>query len=266
MTKDKDMDGIIDEDGFPAETIDRIHPDRDVDPPERMPHEIAIALVKAQAHASAVEKTSANTFHRYRYASAESIITEARACLAHAGLGVLAEGWEVESSEPHDRLVVQYLVVHDSGLSWHPRPTSTPIIPEKGRPQDKAEATALTYNLGYFQRSLLNLPRVEEGTDVDQRDDNAKDDPGKPAGAHDPSEILQKGKHKGTAWKDVDSGYLDWASTKASGQLQSRAKAELKRRKDSNGADDLKARLAERKESRDDQVDAWDDAPPPEEP
>jgi lysozyme len=39
------------------------------------------------------------------------------------------------------------------------------------RPLDKAVATAMTYNLGYFLRGLLLLPRVEEGTDVDQRDD-----------------------------------------------------------------------------------------------
>jgi len=32
-------------------------------------------------------------------------------------------------------------------------------------------ATALTYNLGYFLRGLLLLPRVEEGHEVDQRND-----------------------------------------------------------------------------------------------
>ena len=47
----------------------------------------------------------------------------------------------------------------------------TPIIPDKGRPMDKAVATARTYALGYMLRDLLLLPRVEPSADVDARDD-----------------------------------------------------------------------------------------------
>jgi phosphoribulokinase len=36
------------------------------------------AVAKAQAHARGVEKDSTNTFHRYKYASAESLIAEAK--------------------------------------------------------------------------------------------------------------------------------------------------------------------------------------------
>ena len=50
-------------------------------------------------------------------------------------------------------------------------PFGVPVLPEKGRPIDKAEAGARTYALSYFLRDLLLIPRVDEGSDVDQRDD-----------------------------------------------------------------------------------------------
>ena len=49
-----------------------------------------------------------------------------------------------------------------------------PIIPEKGRPWDKAHAGALTSSLAYFLRDLLLMPRVEEGTDMDSGDRDRK--------------------------------------------------------------------------------------------
>lgn len=128
------------------------------------------ALIAAQKAASAVEKGSKNTFHKYAYASAESIICEAREALSECGLAVITTDWLVRDERMH----VVYLLVHGSGESMEFR-TSTAVIPDKGRPLDKAEATALTYNLGYFLRGLLLLPRVEQGTQADERDDRNYD-------------------------------------------------------------------------------------------
>ncbi len=50
-----------------------------------------------------------------------------------------------------------------------------PVLPEKGRPVDKAEATALTYSLGYVLRGLLKIPRTADADDLDQRDDRGRD-------------------------------------------------------------------------------------------
>lgn len=140
-----------------------------------IPKSIAIALVRAQKAAHTVGKDGKNTFHGYKYASAESIITEARAALGEAGLACACVGWDWVrgADDDTDRVIVRYILASESeGETWECAPCSTPVLPEKGRPEDKAEATALTYNLGYFLRGLLLLPRVEEGAEVDTRDDS----------------------------------------------------------------------------------------------
>lgn len=138
---------------------------------------LAAALVAAQAAARAVAKDATNTFHRYRYASAESIIEEARSALSGAGLSVSVSKAEIlrlgEGTDVYYYLEAVYLLEHASGES-RPVHTTVPIVPEKGRPLDKALAAARTYSLGYLLRDLLLLPRVEEGADVDQRDDRPR--------------------------------------------------------------------------------------------
>lgn len=135
---------------------------------------MAAALVAAQKHAQAVAKTSKNTFHGYKYASAEALIAEGREALADNGLAVMPIEWRVLPVEGiegvRSKVEVTYMLVHESGASVSAK-CETSILPEKGRPQDKAEATALTYNLGYYLRGLLLLPREEPGTSVDARDD-----------------------------------------------------------------------------------------------
>lgn len=133
----------------------------------------AAALIAAQQAAQAVAKGAKNGFHGYRYASAEAIIAEGRSALSSAGLGVIPLSWEV--SPDKTTIEVRYRVYHVSGehLDGH---FQTSVIPDKGRPQDKAEATALTYNLGYYLRALLLLPRVEADAEVDSRDDRNPQD------------------------------------------------------------------------------------------
>lgn len=142
---------------------------------EAMGAKIAAAIVSATQAAQAVTKASVNQFDRYKYASAESIISEAREALTSAGLAVVTNGWSVgwpsEGDERPAHLVVRYRLVHVSGETFDPDPCETAIIPIKGRPYDKAEATALTYSLAYFLRGLLLLPRVDEDAEVDRRDD-----------------------------------------------------------------------------------------------
>jgi hypothetical protein len=124
------------------------------------------AMLAAQKQAQAVDKGSVNSFHRYKYASAEAIIAEARQALTSAGIVVSAIGW----SSDGNRVAVKYLVAHESG-ECIVSTCSTAVVPDKGRPLDKAESTALTYNLGYFLRGFLLLPRVDPSAEVDSRDD-----------------------------------------------------------------------------------------------
>ena len=145
---------------------------------------MAAALVAAQKHAQAVSKTSKNSFMGYKYASAEALIEEARVALNEAGLAVIPVQWSVvpvtDVEGVRSKISVTYMLVHESGNSLT-TVAETSILPEKGRPQDKAEATALTYNLGYYLRGLLLLPREEESQSVDSRDDRKFEPPLKQA-------------------------------------------------------------------------------------
>ena len=138
---------------------------------------LAAALVAAQAAARAVGKDATNQFHRYKYASAEAIIEEGRGALGVGGLALLPLGWTFQRETPaHDKspvgtLFSRYRLLHgasgealDLDVAWF-------VIPEKGRPEDKALAGALTTSLAYLLRGLLLLPREDADAAQDQRDD-----------------------------------------------------------------------------------------------
>lgn len=163
-----------------------------------MTTELYKALVEAQKAARAVAKDSKNQFHRYDYASSESVIAEAREALNGAGLAFMPLGWRFEASPLESsaedkarlagRIHVTYMLVHTSGESKEFE-CSTPVVLEKGRPWDKAESAALTLDLAYFLRGLLLLPRGEEHT-VDQRDDRAFTPPAHQTPAEPPAKAL----------------------------------------------------------------------------
>lgn len=139
---------------------------------------IAAALVGAQLNAKAVAKDATNEWHKYKYASAESLIEEARSALNAAGLATIMERWEIlpplEGNE-FQRIKIYFKTVHADSEQTLPGDVEYHIVPEKGRPDDKATATALTYAEGYYLRGLLCLPRVDPETDVDQRNDKGFD-------------------------------------------------------------------------------------------
>lgn len=143
------------------------------------------ALISAQERAKAVTKDGKNTFHNYKYASAEAIIEEAKLCLNNSGLAVVCMGWGIKDSVPDVAPVagkgdkfctppyliqVHYAVIHSSGETMV-MTTESSVVPEAGRPRDKAESAALTMSLGYFLRGLLLLAREDAENSVDQRND-----------------------------------------------------------------------------------------------
>lgn len=139
-----------------------------------MEQKIAAALVAAQRAGRAVALDGQNKHQQYKYATAEAIIEEGRAALNSVGLAVMATAWSTAEQSGFPHVVVEYLVVHDSGESVACR-CSTPIEVGKGRPPDKASLAALTGNLAYFLRALLLLPRDDNAAAIDQRDDRGYD-------------------------------------------------------------------------------------------
>lgn len=153
------------------------------------PPAIAAALVAAQRAAQPLEKTGENKHHHYRYTTVDYAVEAGRDVLLKAGLVLLQAGWRVGLRERHvwiagsdvapgtnavvteSWISITYVLLHEGGaaMSWE---AETAIYPEKGRPQDKAEAAALSLSLTYTIRGLLMLPRVAEGAlDPQARDD-----------------------------------------------------------------------------------------------
>jgi len=159
-----------------------------------IPKSIAIGLVKAQAYARGVAKEGKNTQGAgYRYATSEDIIAEGRKSLLEGGkIAFAVTGWTfapltdtgpARTKTGNDgkvktlatasgRIVVKYLLVAlDDGETYEAE-TSAAVVPEFGRPDDKAEYGALTQCHAYTLRGLLNLPRGVDGeVDMNQRDD-----------------------------------------------------------------------------------------------
>lgn len=148
---------------------------------------IAECLLAAQKKAQAVAKDSTNAFHRYKYASAEALIEEARQALIEAGLIVSQQRWMFvagsDNLDPPGRdesggarcvghMKITYRIRCEA--ETEDNDTEVAVIVEKGRPLDKAQKAALTLDLGYFLRGLLLLPREDPDLAVDQRDDRPK--------------------------------------------------------------------------------------------
>lgn len=167
------------------------------------------ALSKAQAAAVSVEKDATNKFHKYNYASAEAMIAEAKQALGSAGLAVVPSSSLLREPREHEReqgaycvLIAEWAVVHGDG-GIHAISCEWPVIPEKGRPLDKALAAARTASLGYLLRDLLQLPRVEEGTDLDHDSrDNGANQP-RPLPPRPQQPVVQPAPSGPATWSDM---------------------------------------------------------------
>lgn len=151
---------------------------------------LASALVKAQQCVKVALKTSTNDYHKYKYASAEEVLTVGREALNDCGLAMLPVTEDFATITPIDdkcggavALVrCKYVVIHESGASYE-FSTDVPVVPERGkssgwsRPADKATFGARTEALGYALRDLLLIPR-QDAQDVSGRADKGKAGPG----------------------------------------------------------------------------------------
>lgn len=135
---------------------------------------IAKSLAVAQQKCRSVAKDSKNKFHNYKYASAEAIITEGKNALAETGLALLPVEQTLNGFSPTGEgrfeLVRKFLLLDASGEKL-PLMVCWPVVPEKGRPLDKATAIAATLSLAYLLRDLLLMPRVNPDDDLAGRQD-----------------------------------------------------------------------------------------------
>ncbi len=131
------------------------------------------ALLRAQSTLKAVGKDATNSFHRYNYTSSEGMLSACREALHGAGLVVRRTHWTIEQGGEFGNLVSWIVCAHPASGTELKDSVTWPIVPEKGRPLDKALAGALTSSLNYYLRDLLQVPREEET--MDSRDDRERD-------------------------------------------------------------------------------------------
>jgi len=157
-----------------------------------MPPSIAAALIHAQGQIRRVAKDGTNTYAKYRYATSEDMIDEARVCLQAADLGLMhswtfvpgAEGPDGAAVRQRDqgkapalsgtlgRVFLRCRLFHKGGASitWE---TSLAVVVEAGKVADKSELAAVTACLADTLRGLLLIPRGDEkGTGIDDRDNH----------------------------------------------------------------------------------------------
>ena len=128
------------------------------------------ALLEAQRLIRGVRKGSRNDYHRYNYASAEDMIAESRKVLLAAGLVAPRESWSLAHRDSVWIITSTMRIAHPVSGESRLVTTEYPIVPEKGRPLDKAANASLSTSYAYWLRDLLQIPRVE--TEVCARDDN----------------------------------------------------------------------------------------------
>jgi hypothetical protein len=126
-------------------------------------------LLVAQGAIDGVAKDAKNTFHRYSYTSAEGMISACRAALQIGGVVARRTAWRVTDDGLY--VVSTVSVAHAWTLEEAIAEIVWPVVVEKGRPIDKAVASALTTSLGYWLRDVLLLPREDGDGSMDQRND-----------------------------------------------------------------------------------------------
>jgi hypothetical protein len=133
------------------------------------PNKVYEAILEAQKQSRALVKDARNDFGQYDYVSTEAMIQEAKTILSSVGLSVIPVETSVRrESEGDDFRILhrKYLVADGEGntVEMH---QEWAVVPGKGRPWDKAVASAATTSLNYFLRDLLQIPRVDAEDDMD---------------------------------------------------------------------------------------------------
>ena len=124
---------------------------------------MAEALAKAQAMADRIDKDSRNDFARYDYTSAESMMDMWTQIAGPLGLSLYPASLAIDG----DILRACWVIEHAASGDARDIRADWPIVTGKGKPLDKALASARTSSLGYLIRDLLVAPRVHPTDDMD---------------------------------------------------------------------------------------------------
>lgn len=134
---------------------------------------LAQSLAQARDKCKSATKDGYNEYHKYAYATADNVIGGASEAMAGSGLALVPVSEELAvlaGSPPIYVLNRTLLLSHSSGESIRIEVKGWPVVPERGRPLDKAFCVALTTSLAYKLRDLLQMPRGEDDDAAAQDD------------------------------------------------------------------------------------------------
>lgn len=150
-----------------------------IDLPETLPPEIAEGLAIAQAKATTVESDGYNAHHKYYYPTIAAIACKAREAMDAGGLFLTRLSAQLVplpkwlgNTGAAAMVECRYILGHRSGHRLPIIRVSAPVIPERGRPLDKATAGAITLAHRYLLAGLFNMGWCDPSEDPDQRNDN----------------------------------------------------------------------------------------------
>lgn len=150
-----------------------------IDLPETLPPEIAEGLAIAQAKATTVESDGYNAHHKYHYPTIAAIACRARQAMDAGGLFLTRISAQLVpmpkwlgNTGAAAMVECRYILGHKSGQRLPIIRVSAPVIPERGRPLDKATAGAITLAHRYLLAGLFNMGWQDPSEDPDQRNDN----------------------------------------------------------------------------------------------
>jgi hypothetical protein len=133
---------------------------------------LRLAILEAQRAVNAVGKNSTNAFHKYDYASAEHMLVESKRALLESGVQVDRGTYTLYELSGNLICKMEMELAHPESGERETKWIEYPVIPDKGRPLDKALNSALTTSMAYWLRDLLLIPRLD-AEEVCARDDRS---------------------------------------------------------------------------------------------
>ncbi len=144
-------------------------------PPPQSIGALAGALATARDKCKAASKDAYNKHHEFWYASADEVIDTAKVALESSGLSLIPLRAKLTTLGSGNATIYaldrSFLLAHASGENVPLTVEGWPVMPERGRPLDKAYAIALTTSLAYTLRDLLQMRRGDPSDDVGSQDD-----------------------------------------------------------------------------------------------
>jgi hypothetical protein len=198
---------------------------------QRMPAEIATAVLEVMAEVGYVQKTGTNSFQNYKYASIEGVLEKVQPALVKAGLLITQTevGHTITAEDNLMEATYSFSLFHKSGAEARPiKITSLSALRNsKGGYDDKALNKCNTAARKYFILGLFQIPTGLE-SDADEEED-------KPSQPKSQAPIYNNGpKTAAPNGKSGKTTTADWAGAQMEKVNTFKTAAELKAWKSEN--------------------------------